>query len=55
MMSRMVVQTERVCKVESRLSRKPVYIPLTKTVYIFDNDFKSVKVQSGNSVKGDIV
>lgn len=51
----MAVQRERVCRAGSRLPGEPVYVPLAKTIHIFDNNLERVKIQSGNSIKGNIV
>ncbi len=44
MMSGRTIQPERVCRAESRLPRKPVYVPLAKTINVFDDDFERVKI-----------
>lgn len=55
LMGSMAIQHERVCRAGSRLPGEPVYVPLAKTIHIFDDDLERVKIESGNCIKRNIV
>jgi hypothetical protein len=41
-------------RVQGRLSRKPLHVPLAHALDILDNQLERIKVQRGDGVEGDV-